>query len=586
MFWVLSNKNSQCYNGGTLQDKPIIKMSTSPASKSVFSTVLVDNPNIREFFQPFYAWVAVALLIAVGLVRIILTYPVFSQTYDEPAHIARGMEWLDKGQYTYFLEHPPLAPVMVAMLPYFFGARSTGHPSRFAEGNAILHTNGTYLRNLTLARLGILPFFVLCALTVWLWTKRDFGWQTALLSTGLFTTLPSILAHSGIATTDMAFTATFLLGLFAFRLWLEHPTIQRSILLGITIALSMLAKFSALVFLPLAAGCIVLVCWYKIRNSTGFLGYPVRRWLAGIAIGVLTGFFVIWGGYRFSVGPVKALPGFLSDLQLPAREFIRGIQTVMQHNDEGHLSYLLGDVEQNGWWYYFPVVIAVKTPLPFLGLVFIGLVATIKHIRTRRDDVQMLVPALVSLVVLGVAMTSNINIGQRHILPIYPLLAMTAGYGTFYLWTSIGHKQLGRFAAIALLIWYLASTIAAHPDYLAYFNELAGDHPENIVVDSNLDWGQDILRLSRTLKEKDIEPTWECLYSSHGNRDLITLGLPRMKKLPAYKEKTGWIAISVMCLKMGTLEPPYDQFAWLDTYKPVERVGKTIYLYFIPKGDA
>jgi hypothetical protein len=258
----------------------------------------------------------------------------------------------------------------------------------------------------------------------------------------------------------------------------------------------------------------------------------------------------------------------------------------MQHNDEGHLSYLLGDVEQNGWWYYFPVVIAVKTPLPFLGLVFVGLVAIIKHIRTRRDDVQMLVPALVSLGVLGVAMTSNINIGQRHILPIYPLLAMTAGYGTFYLWTSIGYKQLGRFAAIALLIWYLASTIAAHPDYLAYFNELAGDHPENVVVDSNLDWGQDILRLSRTLREQDIEPAWECLYSSHGNRDLIALGLHKMKKLPAYKEKTGWIAISVMCLKMGTQEPPYDQFAWLEAYKPVERVGRTIYLYFIPKGDA
>jgi 4-amino-4-deoxy-L-arabinose transferase-like glycosyltransferase len=559
-------------------------MSTSPTSKSALSSFLGDNPNIVEFFQPFYAWIAVVLLIAVGLVRIILTYPVFSQTYDEPAHIARGMEWLDKGEYTYFLEHPPLAPVMVAVLPYFFGARSTGHPSRFAEGNAILHTGGAYLRNLTLARLGILPFFVLSTLTVWIWAKRDFGWETALLSTGLFTTLPSILAHSGIATTDMAFTSSFILALFAFSLWLENPTIRRSLLLGITTAMSMLAKFSTLVFLPVAAGSIVLIYWYKSRKSTGFLGYSAKRWLAAIAIAVLIGFLVIWGGYRFSVGPVKALPGFLSELQLPAREFIRGIQTVMQHNSEGHLSYLLGDIGENGWWYYFPVVIAVKTPLAFLGLVFIGLVATIMHVRTRREDVQMLVPIVAGLGVLGVAMTSNINIGQRHILPIYPLLAMTAGYGTFYLWTIIGYKQLGRLTAIGLLIWYLVSTVAAHPDYLAYFNELAGNHPENIVVDSNLDWGQDILRLSRTLNESDIEPTWECLYSSHGNRDLRTLGLPPMKKLPPYREKTGWIAISAMCLKMGTLEPPYDQFAWLEAYEPVERVGKSIYLYFIPGG--
>jgi 4-amino-4-deoxy-L-arabinose transferase-like glycosyltransferase len=541
---------------------------------------------MMEVFQPLFAWIAVVLLIGVGVARIGLTYPVFSQTYDEPAHIARGMEWLDKGQYTYFLEHPPLAPVMVAMLPYLFGARSSGLPSRFAEGNSILHTGGAYLRNLTLARMGILPFFVLSTLTVWLWAKRDFGWQAALLSVGLFTSLPSILAHSGIATTDMAFTATFLLGLFAFRLWLEHPTIQRSILLGIIIALSMLAKFSALVFLPVAGGCIVLVYLYKSRKSPGFLGYPVRRWLGAVAIAVLTGFFVIWGGYRFSVGPVKALPGVLSELQLPAREFIRGIQTVMQHNDEGHLSYLLGDVEQNGWWYYFPVVIVVKTPLPFLGLFFIGLIGTIKRIGTRRDEVQLLVPVLVSLGVLGVAMTSNINIGQRHILPMYPFLAMTAGYGALYLWTISGYQQFSRLVAIGLVSWYLVSTIAAHPDYLAYFNELAGGHPENIVVDSNLDWGQDILRLSKTLSERDIEPTGECLYSSHGNRDLIALGLPRMKKLLPYREKTGWIAISVMCLKMGTLEPPYDQFAWLEAYEPVERVGKSIFLYFIPKGDA
>jgi 4-amino-4-deoxy-L-arabinose transferase-like glycosyltransferase len=561
-------------------------MPTPPTFKPILSSVWEGKPNIREVFQPFYAWIAVALLIGVGVARIVLTYPVFSQTYDEPAHIARGMEWLDKGQYTYYLEHPPLAPVMVAMLPYFFGARSSGLPSRFAEGNAILHTGGGYLRNLTLARVGILPLFVLSTLTVWLWAKRDFGWQAALLATGLFTSLPSILAHSGIATTDMAFTATFLLGLFAFRLCLEHPTIQRSILLGITIALSMLAKFSALVFLPVAGGGIILIYWYKTEKSTGFLGYPARQWLGGVAIAVLTGFFVIWGGYRFSVGPVRALPGFLSELQLPAREYIRGIQTVMQHNDEGHLSYLLGYIGQNGWWYYFPVVIAVKTPLPFLALFFTGFIGTIKRIGARRDEAQLLIPVLASFGVLGMAMTSNINIGQRHILPMYPFLAMTAGYGAFYLWTIRGFGQFGRLVTIGLVSWYLASTIAAHPDYLAYFNELAGGHPEDIVVDSNLDWGQDILRLSRTLKQSDIEPAWDCLYSSHGNRDLVALGLPRMKKLPAYKEKTGWIAISVMCLKMGTQQPPYDQFAWLEAYQPIEKVGKTIFLYFIPEGNA
>jgi hypothetical protein len=186
---------------------------------------------------------------------------------------------------------------------------------------------------------------------------------------------------------------------------------------------------------------------------------------------------------------------------------------------------------------------------------------------------------------LGVAMTSNINIGQRHILPVYPFLTMVAGYGAFHLWSGVRQKRIGQGLLIGLLLWYLGSTALAHPDYLAYFNELAGDHPENILVDSNLDWGQDIYRLSRTLKEKDIEPSWGCLHSSHRNPDLLTLGVPSIRKLPPYREKTGWIGMSLMCLKLGTLEPPYDQYAWLENQEPVERVGKSINLYFIPNGQ-
>ena len=524
-------------------------------------------------------------LIVIALVRIVSTYPVFSQTYDEPAQISKGMEWLDKGEYTVFLEHPPLARVMVAIGPFLAGARSTGHPGQYAEGNAILHTGGAYFLNLSLARLGILPFFVLAALIVWLWTKRDFGSRAALLAAGLFTTLPSILAHSGVATTDMPVTATFILALFAFCLWLQRPLLRRSLLLGVAISLSVLSKFSALVFLPVAGAGIALIHWYQTPKLSGLLGYPKKQWLKAVSITALVGLFMIWGAYRFSIDRIDTLPGFLSEIPVPAHQFILGIQSVMEHNREGHLAYLFGEVSQYGWWYYFPIAVAVKTPLPFLCFLLIGFVVIARRAACRRTDAHVVMPALVSLGVIGAAMTSNINIGQRYILPAYPFFAIIAGYGADFLWSSFAHQRAGRFLTIGLLGWYLASTLAAHPDYLPYFNELAGAYPEDILVDSNLDWGQDIERLSKVLEDKDIDTLWRCLYSSHGNRDLAAFGFPPMKRLPSNRETTGWIAISMMCLKMGTFEPPYDQYSWLESHEPVQRIGKSINLYYIPKGN-
>ena len=156
----------------------------------------------------------ITLLIVIALFRIVLTYSVFWQTSDEPAHIAAGMEWLDQGIYTYEHLHPPLARVMDALGLFVNGIRSTGEAGMWAEGNALLRANGSYEQNLTMARLGVLPFFVLTTLVVWKWTKLYFGALAALLSVILLTTLPPVLAHSGLATTDMAFTAMFVTSLF------------------------------------------------------------------------------------------------------------------------------------------------------------------------------------------------------------------------------------------------------------------------------------------------------------------------------------------------------------------------------------
>jgi len=140
-----------------------------------------------------------ALFILIGLLRIVATYHVFWQTWDEPAHIGPGMEWLDKGRFTYEHFHPPLARVMSALGPYLAGLRSVGKATMYEEGNLILFENNAYEYNLTLARLGILPFFILATVVVAAWAKVYGGMVPALLAVVFVTTSPSILGHSGVA---------------------------------------------------------------------------------------------------------------------------------------------------------------------------------------------------------------------------------------------------------------------------------------------------------------------------------------------------------------------------------------------------
>ena len=187
-----------------------------------------DRRKRAEMFLSRYSLAIFLALTALGSVRIVSTYWVFNHTIDEPAHIACGMEWLDQHVYRYEPQHPPLARVMTALLPYMTGEHYCGKKGIYNEGAAILYARGHYDRVLALARLGILPFFWLGCWIVYLWTRRSFGEPAAFFATLSFTFLPPILAHAGLATTDMALTATFGAAFLAMLLWVERPSRSRT----------------------------------------------------------------------------------------------------------------------------------------------------------------------------------------------------------------------------------------------------------------------------------------------------------------------------------------------------------------------
>ena len=479
------------------------------------------------------------LLVLIASARIVSTYPVFNHTIDEPDHLAAGMEWLSAGKYLYEDQHPPLARVMGALGPYLAGERWHSGPDSYREGYRILGRDAHYDRTLALGRAGILPFFWIASAVVFLWGLRIAGPHAALVSTLLFTTLPPVLAHSGLITTDMAAAAWIGAAALASFYWAERPDRTRTILFGVTLGLACLSKFSALLFLPVALVAIHRATLWRNRRS--------------LVLACAVAFLVVWAGYRFSFARVDYL-----HLRLPAPRFFTGMATLWEHNAAGHASYLLGRTSANGFWYYYPVVLAIKTPLAFLLLALSGV---------RRAAA----PALFCAAILLCALASHINIGVRHILPVYVGMAVLGGCVA----ARMAQRRTTGWILGALLLWHVASGALQHPDYLAYTNEIAGTHPENFVADSDLDWGQDMRRLGDRLRRAGAtEVAFEPLNKTYPA--LAGDSFPRILPIDPDKPKQGWNAVSVSTWKI------FGVPKWADGRPPQERIGRSILLWYFP----
>jgi 4-amino-4-deoxy-L-arabinose transferase-like glycosyltransferase len=556
---------------------------------------------------------AFVLLTLLPLARVASTHYVFSRTIDEPVHVEAGNEWLTQHTYDRDPEHPPLARAAEALA------------SRFGRDD------DPVIR----ARAGNLPFLAIALVVVALWTSRLFGNATALLAVAIFGALPPVLAHSGLATTDCAAMAMTALALYRFDVWLEKPSWRNAIFCAVAVGLGLLSKFSFVIFFPMGAIALIVMrrSMFRIRQLPAIVliamalvwaGYkftmgslndarlkalppdtlphvaasydkaPGYEWVrpdliararadCGIAAkaGVTGVDFADWAkhaGYpsplagRFGrdtmagapplhrravdvvLEPFRAAAHRLALIPIPAPLFFAGIEMVRLHSAAGHPAFFLGRSGARGWWYYFPVIFFFKSPLAFVVLAVAGVVLLLRN----RCGI-----ALAPILMFIPPMLSSINIGVRHILPVYPLLAICAAYAAMRL----------RWIAVLLLIWYFAATALAHPDYLAYFNEAAGRHPEAIAVDSNLDWGQDLKRLGKVIDREHLAPVHVAVFGDWNRYAKTATALHPNERV------TGWVALSETMprLKDG------DGFRWLDAYKPVKRVGKSIRLYYIAR---
>jgi len=508
------------------------------------------------------------LLLAGGVFAISLSYGKLSQTCDETSHIGGGMEWWDRGEYTFEAMHTPLARIADAALLYLNNIMLTSkdyrnlyHTSGFpphVAGNILLGKDGTYIRNLTLARIGTLPFYILAGCIVFIWSNNLFGWRTALASLLLYVTCPVITGHAGLATTDMAYTAMFALAIFAYIKWLEKPNVFNSIFLGLASFLMVMTKLSSLVHFPAAVFLITL--WYF-----AYLRKHHQEQEVNAPACFINGIFI-------------ALPCFILLLQSiyyfdNFHAFILGIQELYDRNKYAYWVWFFNKMQPGGIWYFFPIDFLIKSPLPFLIFILIGIFSSLKLFKYNYNH-RVFFPILAAIAVMGTSMLSNINIGIRHILPLYPFLAITGGYGLTKMLESKKISHAFRILGMTLLIWQIISFVRIAPDYIAYFNEFAGNHPENIVVESDLDWGQDMLRLEKTLKKYNITEVSIChrpMVMSSVDKIISIKVLPCVEGNSSYR---GWVAVGLWH------KLPDGNLSWLDKY-PYIKVGKGMNLYHI-----
>ncbi len=529
-----------------------------------------------------------------------------SATFDEPLHLTAGYLALHQIEHRLDPTHPPLLRLWAALpllgqpMPYVDMTGITKFTinewtSRaYSIARQFVFGRGKGDEFMTRGRLMIAVFGVLLGLLIFSWADDWLGFGPAAMALGFYTIEPNLMAHSGLVTTDagvvcLMFGAVY----FAWRLQRRWTGFNLAGLAAFT-ALAVVSKFSALILLVLLPLLLAVAVWSRPA-------FTWRRALVALASTAAFTVFAIWAvyGFRYSAGPagaglIKSAAAPVVKHQLPqladAAAWIDSLHVLPNAFSQGLAwslasaqalgGYLNGELSTEGWWYYFPVAFLVKTPIAEMILAAAGLVFLCRR-GTRQewvDRVFLLVPPALFLVV---AMGSHINIGLRHILPLYPyvlLLGAVPIYEFLRLRRPAGWLAVGVSAAASLFLF-----ARAWPVTIAYFNEFVGG-PENgylYLSDSNLDWGQHLKELNQWMQREKIDRINLAYFgsvdpASYGIYCTYLPGCPPVARTHP-PQLPGYVAISSTLLT-GRYELLYGGFMDLP---PVAVIGNTIRVYWV-----
>jgi 4-amino-4-deoxy-L-arabinose transferase-like glycosyltransferase len=482
-------------------------------------------------------WVitAVIALIAVQLIQIVVVIHQESLTFDEDDHMYAGYRMWKNGDYGLNPEHPPLVKLL-ATLPvlgenlwvpplkgiFFKGEAYTGGQEWLARND------GGSQRLVFRMRMAVALLAIALSLVVFFSTREWFGTTAALVALTLVVFDPNILAHSGLVTTDVGATLFFLATLYAFYRYVKQPTLLRLAIAGIVFGLLLATKHSGVLLGPMLA---VLVCWEVAVAAKGTGIRTAMRLGGSLAAMVLLAVGVLWAfyGFRYAARPagLQLIPS-LAEYSQDLKPFDRGLIWWMAHLHllpESYLmgmvdirvfakvftTFILGDWYPHGVWWYFPVTISIKTTLGLIGLVLLaGFAIVTRKLGKGPNHSRAVVYVLfVWIAYLATAGINGLNIGVRHVLPLYALAAVIAGAGV----AALAPLSRGwKWVCSILVVAHIVSALCVLPSPLAYANEAWGG-PGNtykVLADSNVDWGQQLYQVKDW---EDKHPGEECWFA-------------------------------------------------------------------------
>lgn len=504
-----------------------------------------------------WIYVAAIFLFTVLFAELFFSVRQNSQTFDESAHLYAGYSYWKTHDFGINPEHPPLAK-MVAALPllplrlavnppppiYFRGASAIG-------GRQFLysHDAGALLLR---SRLAISVFTFVLALLVFLAGREMFGWQVGLVALFLFVFEPNMLANGALVTTDMAVTAMLFGTVYAFYRYLKQPTFARLLVCSLFAGLTLSVKHSAVLMLPILP--LLAVLHLALVRDNGYATSPrlVRRvWLtlASLVFIAAVSVTILWAcyGFQYAARPGNApmtptTSAFLKTLHKPMEArvigfserhhllpeaYLYGLTDIAVLTAEGRGTYLFGRIYPQGRWFYFPSAFLIKSTIGFLLL--LALAAGARKLwgpDFRREMLCLLVPPAVYL---AIAMRSKLDLGLRHILPIYPFLIVVAAAAA---WMFMRRSRGWAVAVSALLVLHAGSSLRAYPTYLPYSNEAWGGPSQTykVLADANVGWSSGLLTLQRYTSEHGITHCW---FAYNGPADLPYFHLP-CERIPTF----------------------------------------------------
>ncbi|HVA50424.1 MAG TPA: hypothetical protein VNH11_29010 [Pirellulales bacterium] len=539
-----------------------------------------------------------------------------SPTVDEVAHLPAGISHWQFRSYSLYAVNPPLVR-MIAALPVLCasprtdwrqsGAAMVSRPE-FAVGTDFIEANGERSFWLfTMARWACLPFSALGALVCYRWSADLFGPRAGALALWLWCFSPNVLAHAQLITPDLAATSLGAAACHGFWRWSKRRTWCSAIGAGTLIGLTEITKSTWFILFALLPAL-----WLVSRAPQNVHQHGVR-WRAAVQFATMlalalfimnlaydfVGSFRPLGSYGFhssrlgggDSGAFQARNRFtgrwLGTLRVPFPEdYVQGVDIQLCDLEGGRFSYLRGEMRRAGWWYYYLYAFAIKTPLGTWLLATIALAGALARGAWRaglRDELVLLLPPA-SILVL-VSSQTGMNQHFRYILPALPFVFILIGRAGRALYDPQGAVRWLVAIAVALST---ASSLRVYPYQLSYFNELVGgpERGHEHLLDSNIDWGQDLLELKRWLDSHPEARPLRLAYFGMFDPRIAGIDCDPVPDVARCRLPQGWYALSVNSLYgygLGglTFDPRYATFRRL---KPVAMAGYSIYIYHVGSG--